>query len=215
MPQQAWYEIVCLAFTMAFVALGVKAGTSGWWWFALLPIIISPLSMALLRKLGEPKMTVAQMFNPATQSWAFLFGDAIFLPIAFFGAALSWRTLRGSWFAYFNSLWWIGVAALAGFVAQYVFHNVLNAPTYERLGLASLLESPTSVWHDRVVYFTLVMLFVMICVPAAIHDIHGWGGKLVIIGLVGWLAMVACDATFHQLDPRNLHPPVEETILAP
>lgn len=203
------YRIICLGAVVGFTYLGVLLGRDGRWEFALLPIVVSPLSMLVLRismEYGLPE----GIFSPKTQSWAFLFGDAFYIPLAFLGGALSWRRIAAI-DGFHHQKWWLWLSIAIGALAGVAFRYVLNAPDYRAAGLDSLLDSPTSIWHDFVVYPVLVGLFVYICLPAVAYDTTNWGW-LALVGLLGWGAMGAHDAT-HPLDLRNLHPPVEKTIL--
>lgn len=203
------YRIICLGAVAGFTCLGVLLGRDGRWELMLLPIVVSPLSMWLLRQRMESGLPEG-IFSPKTQSWAFLFGDSIFIPLAFLGGALSWRRIAAM-DGFHHQKWWLWLSIAIGALAGVAFRYVLNAPDYRAAGLDSLLDSPTSIWHDFVVYPVLVGLFVCICLPAVAYDTTNWGW-LALVGLLGWGAMGAHDAT-HPLDLRNLHPPVEKTIL--
>lgn len=101
---------------------------------------------------------------------------------------------------------------LSGAAVAFAFRFIMNAPNYTKAGLGDLLQSPTSLWHDYVVYSVLTAVFMAVVLPAIIHDFSGYGW-IAAIAMAVWVFGAVADATIHPLDPRNLHPPVQETIL--
>lgn len=197
---------------VAFYAIA-KLGSAGYWQVGFIPILLSPVAMLVLRLVlegGRP----SGMLDLRTQSWAFLVGDTIFLPLALVFAALGQRVLATnstdpSWY---RSIWWLVASLAIGLVAAYVFRNVLDAPNYVSAGAADLLQSPTKIWHDLVVYPAIAGGLVYLATPLVIHDFSGFGW-VVVACLGGWLALGVLDG-LRGLNPRDLHPPVGQTWLA-
>lgn len=201
-----------LAVTMAVGVFGATCylGSRGNLWAATMSIFVSLIMMGVMRIFWEPKGP-AGLYNPATQSWAFLFGDGIMLTIMLAAATISWRSLPSEGFH--RSAWWLVASIVVGVVFSLVFRHVLNGPNFIKEGYGDRLGSPTSIWHDYVVYFSLAGSITYLAVPVILKDFTGTGW-VVLAGFVGWLALGACDATIHPLEIPNLHPPKSETKLA-
>lgn len=204
------FYMFALSTIVLATAYGITFGAQGMMRVALIPILISPVMMHVVRfgwELGKPD----GLLDPRTQSWAFLFGDTIMLPIALGAAAYSWRSLPAD--GWYRSTWWLLLSIGVGVVFALVFHFVLNAPNYIKAGNGDMMGSPTSIWHDVVVYMTLSILIVFLGATAVVMDFGGTGW-IVVAGLVGWLALGAADATIHPLDQADLHPYREDTLLS-
>jgi hypothetical protein len=176
----------------------------------LVPILLSPTAMAVIRltmENGKPK----GMFDPATQSWAFLFGDTIALPLAFIFSALSWRRLAKTRVqAFYLESWWLIISLTAAIVITGVW-RFSEEYGYTAAGYESLLTSPSKWWHDIVVFGSLSFIVVMMGVPAILRDFRK-SGKWVLVALALWAGLGIYDGQ-RGLDPANLHPPVQNTIL--
>lgn len=207
MAKLSFYLLMAAAVFASFAGIvyGVKAGNL---WVGLVPILISPCAMLVIRVLaedGRPK----GLFSLTTQSWAFLFGDTLALPLAFLAAAWSWRRLApDGW--YTRSLWLVMAIAIGLLVA--VGWRLLEVRGYTTAGYADLLGSPSKLWHDLVVYPVLGSTLVWAGIPAMVYDFR-YTGWLVVMGVVVWVALGVLDNTVHHLDPADLHPPVQYTFL--
>lgn len=204
------FYILALVSTILAIGIGSTLGTQGMVKVALIPIIISPLMMLIVR-IGWENGKPDGLLDPRTQSWAFLFGDTIMLPIALGAAAYSWRSLPAE--GWHRSTWWFWLSVAVGVVFALVFHFVLNAPNYVKAGNGDMMGSPTSIWHDVVVYLSLATLLVFLGAPAVVMNFTGTGW-IVVAGVVGWLAFGAADATIHPLEQTDLHPRKQDTLLA-
>lgn len=204
-----------VAFVVSAVAYVViaKLGTGGYWQIGFIPILLSPVAMLVLRltlEYGKP----SGMLDLRTQSWAFLVGDTVFLPFALAFAALGQRTLSASATdpVWYRSFWWLAAALVVGIVFAFVFRVILDAPNYVSAGAAELLNSPTKIWHDYVVYPALAGGIVHLAVPVVVHNFTGYGW-LILVAIGGWGLMGFLDGV-RGLNPRHLHPPVSKTWLA-
>lgn len=206
--RHAVFYCVMFAAAAVAVAVGVTYGRAGYWQVGFVPILISPMAMVLLRAFMEPAAQMPGIMNLNTQSWAFLFGDLIGLPIALGASALAWQRIDAAW--PFTS-WWFAASVALGVAIGLVFRFLVNAPGYTGDD-ASRMLSPTSLWHDFVVYIVCATLLIYLGAPALAHDFSGFGW-VALLGFAFWLAMGACDATIHRLEPANLHPKVEDTVL--
>lgn len=206
---RAVYWTVALLCWFGLYLATCSVGSSGITLVLLAPIIISPFMMWLTRQTLEHGQPTG-IFNPRTQSWAFLFGDTIALPFTFFMLALSWRGLKPE--GWYRGLWWIMAAFVAGVVIACVWHFVLDAPGYRAQGYGDLLGSPTKLWHDFVVYGSLSGALVYLGIPALLNNFTGYGG-LALVGLIAWAGLGVADNTVHHLDPQYLHPRVSRTML--
>jgi hypothetical protein len=168
---------------------------------AFVLLMCSTIPMGLVGTLAEHR-TLGDLYGPGHASWAFVFGDAIFLPFAGVMFTLAWGRLRFS-----NELaqgWWIATSAIIGITAGLIFH-AMDGKTYD----AARLNSPTKLVHDFVAYPLFFGGLVFVGLPAfvlAIRLHQHTALTLVIIGLVlgvgGWAACGLHDA---KLDPKKLH----------
>ena len=210
--RQFVFVLIMVVATCATTALTVYFGMRGNPWVGLAPIMVSiigGLTLRITMEYGEP----SGIFDPRTQSWAFLFGDSLFLPFALWAASQSWVWLgrrEGQWY---QTWWWLCVALAAGIAAMVVFHFILDAPDYVRAGHADLLLSPTKQWHDFVTYPSLAAALVYLGIPAIKEDFWG-NGKWALGGALVWLLLgVVGDGMIHHVDPAKLHPRVQDTWL--
>lgn len=95
----------------------------------------------LLLALAMERRSLAGIADPARQSWAFLFGDTLFLPFMAAMLALGWRRLDQMGAHWYNAWWWVGLSALAGLVVGIAFHAM------ERANFESMaFNSPTKLF---------------------------------------------------------------------
>lgn len=190
---------------------------------ALVPIIVSPVAMLAIRntlEYGKPHIG----FNPKGDSWAYLFGDMIALPISLGAAATVAR--RTSWW---DDWWWATVAVSVAILASVGF-RAMDSATYVKQGHGDRLYSPTKLWHDFVVYPVVGTMLCWLGIPAiTVDSIVGWAsfggqswlgvptfwigttaGWLTIGGFVAWLLFAVCDM-IRGLRPEDMHPRVQDT----
>lgn len=204
--------LVGYAYILA-IGWGVTRGRKGSISVATIPILVSIIGMGVVRAIWERNspLTVADMYNPATQSWAFLFGDLLALPMALGFSAVAWRKMSSS--SWFWSDAWAVVAIISGILISLMWHHLLEAPAYTAAGFEDMLETPTKIWHDTVVYGILSTLLIYLGVPAVITDWRRTGGAAV-MAFVVWGALGFADATVHELHIPDLHPPHDTTSFA-
>lgn len=188
---------------------------------AMTTLSASALLLPTLAVLLEGR-SLGSVLNPRTQSWAFLFGDFIFLPLAAALLALAWGyivmpDLRDTrWIA------WIAGSTLLGLAAGAAFHW-MDAKTYRAHGAGLALDSPTKLAHDFVSYpvlfgglfcvgVPLLMKIAAACIrvtfadgsfgvqPAMALQVGLALGAVALWGLMGWFDVK------NGLDPKNLHP---------
>lgn len=163
-------------------------------------LLSSPLLLLFLRMFvedGRPK----GLFNPATQSWAFFFGDVLWLPLAFAAAAFGQRFVPDD--SWFRTSWWLGVCVVVGGIAGIVFHK-LDQAAYVTAGHGQAVMSPSKLAHDFVSYPLLFGGLLFLAVPVVIHHFV-WAGAISVAGVLLWGAMGARDMSSPPR-PQDMHP---------
>lgn len=218
----AFAASVLVAYTL-FTSIG-RFG--GWPLVALGVIVLSPISMKLLRRHVE-KWDEPMMFkNVQGKSWAFIFGDTIALPIAFAAASRGWWWLQGDPTAWYRQDWWLVRSLVIGAIIGLVFHFV-DQPNYIKAGLDEALDSPTKLWHDLVVYPVLAgsLLYLGWPVVTETSSSTPWPWMLVIaVGLWAVLGLLDIRAArtkrlayseFHPLWDARAFKRIEESPVVP
>lgn len=169
----------------------------------LFPIVVSPIPMWIIRQkleYGRPE----GMFDWRTQSWAFLFGDSLFIPMSLMFSVYALRTNDTNLLTHW---WWTPLALLVGLAASYGF-RAMDAASYVKTGNADRLFCPSKIWHDRQVYISLAALLFGCGVPAILtFSTSGW---LALVFFGGWVLAGVCDM-IRGLDPARMHPRVQST----
>ncbi len=204
-PRPVFVLLVFVA-SVATVATGTHLIRSGSGWVFVIPIIISPVMMIVVRLLLEPGFPLFE----GKQSLAYLIGDSVALPFALWAAAMSWRTI-GREDGFHQQWWWLVVAIAVGALITYGWRTYLDAPNYVRAGAADRLNVATKLWHDFMVYPALATLLVWGGIPAMFKDFSGYG-RWVLTGGVLWGCLGIWDG-FRGLDPRFMHPREQDTLL--
>lgn len=175
-------------------------------WLFLLPIGISPMVMLLLRITLEYGLP-SGLLSPRRQSWTFLFGDTLALPLAFgaIGSAgiahdINTRSDR------VLMAWSIGVAVVV--TGAFV---TFDRPNYTKTGNKDRLLSPTKLWHDWIVYPVLVAALVYFGVPVLLSGSSSAGFWLILVGLASWIGLGAIDIVWIKPDPSEQHPRWQDT----
>jgi hypothetical protein len=207
----ALFKVIMLVAGVAAFALLVNGGRSGNLWMALVPLILSPVCLFIIRLTLEDGRP-AGLLSLKTQSWAFLIGDSLALPLMALGGLLAWKFKRDEFAPFFLSYWWIALCVVIGIAAAYGWHYLLDGPGYIKGGHGDLLGSPSKLWHDFPVYGALVGGLVYLAIPAIFQGFTSYGW-LCLLGLVLWVLLGLADNTIHKLNPANLHPPVSQTLL--
>ncbi len=188
------------------VVTGTLLIRSGSGWVFMIPIVISPIMMVVVRLALEPGFPLFE----GKQSLAYLVGDSAALPLALWATAMSWRII-GQEDGFHLRWWWLLVAIAAGVLITYGWHTFMDAPAYIKADAVDRLGAPTKLWHDYVVYPSLATLLVWGGVPAVFKDFGGYG-RWVLAGGVLWGCLGILDG-FRGLDPRHMHPRVQDTRL--
>lgn len=186
MTRLLWVVYVVLAAALYFLLTGVVVNGHPFWSFVSV-LFISPVLMAYVgwcerRHLGE-------MFHPAKQSWAFLFGDTIVLPATFAILAFIYVTSYGveisSQLSVFS--WW-GLGAFAvGYVGGILF-NSNERKVYGERGFGSNVRSAGKVYHDLVVVPVLLGAGVFAAWPL----VYAGGVWFVRLPYNVWMIVAAC-----------------------
>lgn len=151
---------------------------------------------------GKP----AGLFYPKTQSWAFLFGDSIAVPVAFGAAAMYPYTSslsRGTKIAFA-----VGIA----FCACILFRRT-DSERYRKSGNTDRLLSPTKLWHDFVVYPLLTAVLVFQGLPVLVSRFGTTECWLVLAGVTVWGMLGLVDLVIIKPDPAKQHPRWQDTAL--
>ena len=213
--REAWFNVIMLvAAAGSFLALVYFGSRGNAWAAAAVPVVVSTIGMGVVRytaDFGQPHG--AFIYSYRTQSWAFLFGDLIGLPLLFWGAAKGWQKFEDVHNSWYGSKWWLLAAVVLGILLSMAWYHGMNAPGYRKEGLETLLYSPTSRWHYHVVYKSLASAIIFLGVPVIGYQFKGFG-MVVLAGLLVWGLFGAADATFHKLILTNLHPDKQDTWLA-
>lgn len=161
--------------------------------------LASPIAMMVLATAEPNRGTttlarVASLVDFRHGSWAFLFGDTLFLPIMAAAIAIGWRH---NWFGL--SWHWLVICLVIGVVVGLAFHHH-DASFYSE----AAFNSPTKLWHDLVAYPVLFGGLVFGLVPM-IRQLPWVWVALALFAL--WLLAGVADGTVHKLNPGDLHKP--------
>ena len=186
MRQITMYVMFGLLAVAMFVLATTYFTLSRPWVYAVVavPIYVSICIMGLVRR-GVEDARLKGMYNPKTQSWAFLFGDSLVLPAAMLFIALG---REGSVLpAFADSGKWLFAAGLIGLVLGNGFH-MWEVDSYRKQDAMDALDAPTKIWHDYVVYPVLVGTIVWAGWPLLVAD---WQGLWAFFSLWTWLALAS------------------------
>lgn len=161
--------------------------------------LASPLPLLFLRLTMEESF--GGLFSVKTQSWALLFGDTLWLPLAFGAAALGHGLVPEN--SFFRSWLWLVSCIVVGVAAGTVFH-ALDTIAYNNAGAELALLSPTKLAHDFVAYPFLFGGLLYIGLPVMMHDFRGYGLPVLLLVCM-WGLMGYADSQ-RGLNPLNLHP---------
>ena len=175
--------------------------------FVFYPILSSPVAMWMIRQVCENGYPVG-IFNWKTQSWAFMFGDTLSLPLTVFWALRTLRKPETDTSLLYQ--WWWSVLAVVVGVAVTIGFRKMDEGGYTATGNADRLFAPTKLWHDFVVYFTVSVLVFFVAVPVFLTG--SVDGYVTAAFFLSWLAFGICDM-FRGLNPAHMHPRVQETAL--
>lgn len=195
----AFVALAAMAYT-AGVALIVSPGNFSWMLLAL-PVVVSPVAMVILRTRIE-RLPIGTAGDPRTQSWAYLFGDSIFLPIALLAVGMGYQNVSNG---FFTSTLWILASLLIGAAAGTGFH-VVDGRGYRNAGAQKALLAPTKLWHDYVVYPVLFGLLFMGGLPQLLPSAWSLWTLVTLGGIVGWAVLGLYFDQKRTINPLDLHP---------
>ena len=196
--------VVLFFLTAHFVANGNKL------FAVILVLAASPVAMAATRLAFEPNASVKKMFDPALQSWQFIFGDILGLTLMFYALAWAWSGIDRAPTAWYSQWWWYVLSALVGLAAGNGFHS-LDAAGYAKQNASSALLSPTKLCHDYLTFPVILGAATFLVVPLLIGwlgstPISGAAMATVLVGFVIWAGFGVLDATVHYPKASDMHP---------
>lgn len=224
---KGWFLVLVAIWAIVDGLILVTSGRSGQpFMAAAAALLASPVPIGLLAqfyeapRVGETRTLGYILSHWQDQSYAFLFGDTIFLPFAAAMAALAWRqtpALRDSWAA---SWQWTAASAVLGIAAGFVFRHINDAKVYLPQAAGSF-NAPTKLFHDWGTYPVLFGGLVCVGIPLIVKVvdtqvpfIHLWVASpylgLMLSGVILW----AGAGAWHDMGrfghaplvPQNLHP---------
>lgn len=204
MSKQARMYVVFAAVAVAAYIFGMAllfAPSRYSWMLFVLPIVVSPVSMAVMCTKME-RLPISTAGGYRTQPWSFMYGDSIFLPIALYAIGLGYRNIPDG---FFNSGWWAVLSLLAGVGAGVGFH-VMDSSSYRAQGAADALLAPTKIWHDLVVYPVLFDLLFMGGIPQLLPNAWSVWTLVALSGVVAWGVLGVYFDQKRQLNPFDTHP---------
>ncbi len=162
-------------------------------------LFASTVPMVLTQMLIEHRPPA---LDPSRQSWAFLFGDAFFLPLAGAMIALMARYNDSS---FVFKWWWQVTAVICGLIVGIGF-RLMDKPNYSMLQY----NSPSKIVHEFISFPVLASVLIW-GIPLLFTSFWGFGHhEMLIVPIVfvlsgvGFGAMMAHDGG--GLDTHYLHP---------
>jgi hypothetical protein len=200
-----------------FLIKSVRRGS--WLGAVAASLLASPAPIAVLAKTMEHRSLLYLVAHFQDLSFAFFFGDLVFLPFSAAMAALAWKhspELKATWA---TSWWWTVISVIVGLLAAYWFRYLNDMPRYEKAGAMGSFDAPTKLFHDFGAYPVLFGGLFCIAVPLFVEAVNsnwpfvhfyaapyvGW----VLLGVGLWFAvgLVHDSGLFGPpLDPKKLHP---------
>lgn len=176
--------LVPLAVGLGMLGAQVLTNRLPWWWAPLFVWVASPavfMLFALAFEMGPVrqgyrgvtlKQVLLNVFNHEKQSWAFLYGDTIVLPLAALFIAHGWASGMAT-MSQTGLLWSFMLCAVIGAAAGWAFHEKLERPGYTKAGYAASLDGWTKFIHDFVTYPVISGVLLFAGVPLLV-TVHGW-----------------------------------------
>jgi|GEM_PF-3930463 len=185
---------------------GIFVGSS---WMAVGAVLMASfVPVITLAKIMEGRSLRKLIKEFRKQSYAFLFGDSIFLPLAAAMIAQGWHTLRPD--GWHNGWWWPCVAAVAGLAMGYWFRYIDNLPEYRKHDAMGAFVAPSKLLHDGA-YPMLVSVFTGTLLPLFFDHATVWPPQEAWLALLGGLLWFGA-ALWHdsglrgpKLNPNDLH----------
>ncbi len=199
MKQYLMYVIFAVVIVVLFL-IGLRLVVEMPWLVWAFPLAVSFGGMTLLRWSLEDNQPHG-MFNGQTQSWAYMIGDGLFLPIAFVAVSIGWRQLQPD---RFDSVHAASICLLIGLVLGLGFH-MMDGTYYQMNGGEFALSGPSKIYHDFVVYPVLAGVLLWGGVPLLMDATWNKWTIVAVLALAGWGLMGALDAK-RGLVPADLHP---------
>jgi hypothetical protein len=192
----------------------------GWWLAAVAATLLGgTVPYAVIAAVMEHRSLLLLVANFKEQSYAFLFGDALFLPLTAAMAALGWQhtpRLASTWA---TSRWWEGASVAMGLLISYLYRYVKDLPIYRKAGAMGAFFAPTKLVHDLLSYPVLTIGLLCGGIPLFVESVnaqwpvvHLYAAPYLWPGLLG-VGLWAGVGAAHDLgwfspmpNPHNLHP---------
>lgn len=201
-PYPLIFTGVLLAYTLFVYVLLTTAMWQGQPWLAALWVWLASLvPVYCVAAFIERRPIKITEFS--SQSWAFLFGDIIVLPLMAMALAKAWQYMP----AMHTSAWWQSwvwrVFCLAMGVGAGTAFHLMDRVNYEPLAW----NSPSKLTHEFCAFVVLFggLLFGLIPAALSANAGSGWYVVAAVVCLLAWVALGVADNTVHHLDGRNLH----------
>jgi hypothetical protein len=168
-------------------------------------LMVSPVAVIVIGCVLE-RRTLSRLVNPATQSWAFLFGDFL---LAVDAAILSWA--RPDYIRlcpWGDTWWWWAISAVVAVVLGVAFRKA-EVPRYKAWGAVGARMSPTKLAHDELRFPLFAGTLIYLGVPSLglFARADTAGVPFVALALVAvWACLGYMDYSCRYLDPKNQHP---------
>lgn len=203
----AFIGLVMVYAVTVFLKLTRAIAEGSPFWAAFWALLASPVPMAVVGMVVEVRHP-ATLFAPSTQSWAFIFGDTVFLPFMAAMLAVAWQKIDGypapeetgkKGAPWYRQSGWRWACAVIGLAAGWIFHLV-DMGNYTPLAA----NSPGKWVHDLGAYATLFGALFFGLVPAFLRRSSRKLAMVALIGFSLWLGGGVADQV-RQLDGKELH----------
>lgn len=161
-----WATILCRGVALILFLMIMSAAFNGHWLVVGVTAWFASHGLAIIFRGLIGGHSLREVFDPKTQSWAFLADVLLAVAIGALSYNLQFLDTQG-WHT--KARWIFPLLAgcyVLGVVAGYVWHNLLDRPNYENHGGGALLGDPWKIIHDLTTYTvyvaTLVALLVIV-----------------------------------------------------
>ncbi len=193
-----------IAWSSLLFMLMVFAGTSRLGWLAaVLVLVTSPISMAVVNRLERG--TLRHLFNLRIASWTFVLGDIVGLPWVAYHAAEAQPHTPGGFFA---SIGWLVIALAIGIAGGFGYDKMASEDTTDlQKGSRSRHLHHYSLYPvllGSMVYLLWPVIWAMVddtASPTMVH--HFW---LATIGVGFWSVLMVLDTLVHKPKAADMHP---------
>lgn len=192
MFRRIWFGVTCIVAAGFFMLSLVSYIKQGDCLMAILVAwVISPLTFAGMAFAEGRRLR--DVFNPRKQSLAFVFGDTIFLPLAYGMLALE---VRQAGYTFNPSATWTWSWFAVGVFGGVLFH-ALDSIGYAKLGYAAEARSYGKILHDILIYPALLGAMLVVGIGVLYQSSWSWPSAYFWVAVaccVAWLALGSIDS---------------------